>query len=146
MNFEPQIQMYRHDPENGIYGDCLRAAVAMCLGMPAADVPHFCQGESDDGVWRTRLHAWLVPQGLYALEVPWPDLALLLQQAKYSFHHAAITVSGRSPRGTLHECVIYRGKLYDPHPDGGGLVAPHEDGYYWSQIFTKRLRVQDRAA
>lgn len=39
----PVKQLYRHDPDQGVQGDCLRAAIASMLDLPAADVPHFAQ-------------------------------------------------------------------------------------------------------
>lgn len=137
MNFVHHIQRVRHDPADGIYGDCYRTAIAMVLGVEPEDVPHFCDSEAD-AIWRERRDAWLARKGLCAIELPWgSNLDLVLEQASLTFAGAVVTISGMSPRGTLHECVIYRGKLYDPHPDGGGLVAPHDDGNYWMHIITR---------
>lgn len=40
----------KHEPENGTYGDCVRACVASVLNMDSTDVPHFfednCSGEA----------------------------------------------------------------------------------------------------
>lgn len=48
-----QFCKVKHDPQNGTYGDCLRACVATVLGH---DVPHFfedgCDGET--GIQRLR--------------------------------------------------------------------------------------------
>ncbi|KUR80795.1 hypothetical protein [Novosphingobium sp. FSW06-99] len=142
MRFQPQLQCFRHDPESGVYGDCYRTAVAMCLGVPRDQVPHFCsdpERDSPDREWANRRDAWLASHGMCVIEIPWPDLDVLIAQSGLSFGEGAVTVSGYSPRGTLHECVIYKGRLFDPHPDGGGLIAPHDDGHYWSHIFTRRL-------
>ena len=136
MKFTPQIQRYRHAPSAGVVGDCYRTAIAMCLGLPRDDVPHFCEDPDDNGEWKRWRNDWLAERGLCTLDIPWPDLDVLIAQSGLTFGHGAITVSGKSPRGTWHECVIYKGALFDPHPDGGGLIAPHDDGFYWSHIFT----------
>ncbi len=43
----PLMQRNHHDPANGIYGDCHRAAIASLLELPMDDVPHFCDADSD---------------------------------------------------------------------------------------------------
>lgn len=37
---KPVRQLYRHDPANGVYGDCWRACIASVLELPIEDVPH----------------------------------------------------------------------------------------------------------
>lgn len=57
--------------------------------------------------------------------------------AAHYTEHQPYMISGTSPRGTDH-VVIYKGTslIWDSHPDGGGLVGPCSDGYYWVDVFT----------
>ena len=34
-------QKYKHDPDNGIFGDCYRTCLAYILGLDRDDVPHY---------------------------------------------------------------------------------------------------------
>lgn len=136
--FKPEKQRILHDPENGMFGDCYRTSVAMCLGLSPEEVPHFCDS-LEHGAWRVKRDEWLAAKGYAAIEIPWDcDLDVVLKQSRLTFGDAVVSVSGYSPRGALHECVIYRGQLYDPHPDEGGLIAPHDDGFFWVHAFTHR--------
>lgn len=61
----PHICTIKHDPENGKFGDCLRASVASILDIENVnDVPHFyhdgCEPETGD----ERFRAWLLSRGL----------------------------------------------------------------------------------
>jgi hypothetical protein len=138
--FEPLIQMFLHDPENGQYGDCHRTAIAMCLGLAVEDVPHFCDPALFNE-WRSSREIWLNAIGISAVEMPFScDLPSLLAQLELSAGASPIMVAGMSPRGTYHETVLYQGVLYDPHPAGGGIVAPCDDGgFWWVTILTLML-------
>lgn len=69
----------KHEPEKGVYGDCLRAAVASMFEMDTKDVPHFfhdgCDGETGHG----RLHEWCVTQGYLPVLIHYPGSATLEQ-------------------------------------------------------------------
>lgn len=56
-----QFCKVKHDPENGTYGDCLRACVATMLGH---DVPHFFEDGCDGETGQTRLRDYLFYQNL----------------------------------------------------------------------------------
>jgi hypothetical protein len=36
----PHKQRFRHDPANGIYGDCWRTAIACLLDIQPEEIPH----------------------------------------------------------------------------------------------------------
>lgn len=132
-----QLQGILHDPANGRYGDCHRTSIAMALGLDREEVPHFCDPALFDE-WRSARDAWLADRGLAAVELPFPadnDLPLVLDQLKISCGDAPAMLAGYSPRGTYHETTVWRGEILDPHPEGGGLVAPHENGYWWVTLF-----------
>lgn len=51
--------MVKHDPENGKYGDCLRACVASLLELPSENVPHFLYDGCEPEETYDRLRDWL---------------------------------------------------------------------------------------
>lgn len=71
----PLRQRNKHDPENGVYGDCHRAALASLLELPLDEVPHFC----DESIYKdnaeplsARERAWLLSRGLVSINVLYP--------------------------------------------------------------------------
>lgn len=100
--------------EDGIPGDCVRAAVASLLDLDPAKVPHFtCQ--DDVRVWHYALlgfaaeHGWVVDRRAVKTEGELlPEFGLAI---------------GPSPRGVSHAVVVRSGKVvWDPHPSREGLV------------------------
>ncbi len=115
-------------------GTCFRACVASIMEVPEKAVPDFGAFGNDE-CWWTDIQAWLAKAGLQYRRVP-------IDGAKpvgYS------TIEGVSPRGGLHACVAYDGKLvHDPHPQDGtgrGLVEPR---YYG--VFHKKGRTAEDLA
>ena len=122
--------------EDGIPGDCVRAAVASLLNLDPAEVPHFtCQ--DDTRVWPLALaafanqHGWNVERREFKEEegdrLPRFGLAI-----------------GQSPRGISHAVVTRDGEIaWDPHPSREGLrfvqqvIEFTEPGAYaWGQSIT----------
>lgn len=59
----PVVCRVKHDPENGTYGDCIRACVASIMELDAEAVPHFVRDNPDGDVGIIRLREWLAPLG-----------------------------------------------------------------------------------
>lgn len=114
----PTKQTILHDPENGQHGNCLSAVLASLLHLPIDEVPVF----KDTATWRRDLNAWLRPFGLAYLELQ-AGGAWMADFGIEGLHHE---VYGPTQRGgdVLHACVGVDGAMvFDPHPDGTGLVA-----------------------
>lgn len=62
-------QEFRHDPENGVYGDCQRAIVASLLGLEMSEVPHFNEGGPDAYGFFERLDSFLFSRGIGRLSI-----------------------------------------------------------------------------
>lgn len=60
----PVKQRYKHDPENGVWGDCHRAAVASVLDLALDDVPHFADGGAGGEEFERRVREYLLSRGL----------------------------------------------------------------------------------
>lgn len=134
---KPQKQAFRHDPENGVYGDCYRTAIACMLDMERDEVPHFYEGDPPVDVFNKRAADFLATRGLTTFLVAFDDFESMLNTMQVCNPNINYIVSGTSPRGTCHAVIGHGDKIiHDPHPDGGDLVAPCSDGLYWIEIFT----------
>ena len=54
-----QNQTVKHDPENGLYGDCYRACVACLLNLEVDQVPHFYHDGCNSEIGDKRCREWL---------------------------------------------------------------------------------------
>lgn len=129
-------QLFRHDPENGFVGDCFRTALACLLDLKPEDAPHFMGNlkEPIEDAW-ANVDTWLDREhGLRFCIIPFKieeDLETCLEGFFKISPGLRLEVGGFSPRGTPHSVIVEDGKVvHDPHPDGGGIVAPFEDGTY----------------
>lgn len=66
-----QMCMTRHDPPIS-HGDCVRACIAVLLGLNTRDVPHFTHDGCDGDVMMQRIRDWLEPRGLVPMTVAFP--------------------------------------------------------------------------
>lgn len=139
-------QLLQHDPDNGVWGDCMRTALACLLDLPCAQVPHFNDGGPDLPEFTRRIDAWLLRIDKTIFNIPYAvkDLNEVLASFGRINPDRYYFVSGRSPRGADHIVVALNDQvLHDPHPDGGGLVGPCSDGYYWISILAPLFHVKD---
>lgn len=134
----PQKQLYRHDPDNGVWGDCHRTAIAMVFDLPAEDVPHFVHGWPSAAEVNEAQERWLRARGMTAVNILFDvkdhtevlDHMHAMQGGDFCY-----LLSGISRNGTGH-VVACRGRMmFDPALDDSGIVGPHDDGFYWVTIF-----------
>lgn len=132
-----QRQAHLHRPEEGIYGDCYRTAIACLAGLPRDAVPHF-NCDSDMEACQHRLDMWLDRVGLSIVQIPYPgelELDVVLGAAARACEHMCM-VTGQSRNGTNHVVLAWRGEIaWDPSLTGSGLVGPctpdQEGNRYW---------------
>ncbi|MGR1580694.1 hypothetical protein ACSSNL_04435 [Thalassobius sp. S69A] len=112
----PQKQALRHDPENGVHGDCLRTAVAMLMGLNARDLPHFADVGVSDHV--APLREYLAAQGHGLMQFIYPpetEIKTILHTLAYLSPGVPFMLSGKSPRGDWgHAVVAIDGQIADP--------------------------------
>lgn len=140
-------QLFRHEPEKGIYGDCHRTALACILNLPSPEhAPHFigeweakaaasADGKPDDGFsWQEAQAEWLDSLGYCTAdicfngEVPVEDVFAFMEARNPDIYYL---LGGQSPRGTNHSIICHGGGFeWDPHPDGGFLVGPMDNGVW----------------
>jgi hypothetical protein len=132
-------QLFRHDPDNGVYGDCHRTALACVFDKDSPlDVPHFLEDNPTTAVFYQRVDVWLLEQGFRGFHFPieCADLDAVLEYMLRFAPGIHYILGGKSPRGTHHSVVACGGSLaHDPHPDGSFIVGPCDDGYFWIELF-----------
>lgn len=144
----PLMQRNRHDPANGIYGDCHRAAYASLLELPLDDVPHFCDGP-DEGSTTQKEREWLAKRGLTNINIIFPgetDLDDVLGTIEAVNPGVMFILGGTSTNGTGHSVVAGCGRiLHDPSltkKDHHSIVGPMRDGYWWLTFIGAAVTVQ----
>ncbi|MGI2031965.1 hypothetical protein ACRQ1B_06185 [Rhizobium panacihumi] len=135
-------QLFRHDPKNGVWGDCFRTVIACLLSIEPKDVPHFCDGP-DDGKMNERVRAFLEPRGMILLGVPYDGevpLERILQIGAAHSQGMHYLLTGKSRTGTNY-VVICKGAeiIHDPSITQSGIVGPCTDGFYWIEWLVGRL-------
>lgn len=151
------IQLYRHEADKGQYGDCHRTAVASILNLPSPeDAPHFIgeyetlkAADPDTAYnWEHKQEEWLNSIGYTTVDISYNgDLPLsdLFHYMQARNPHALYLLGGTSPRGTNHTVVACGGGFYhDPHPDGGFLVGPMDNGM-WEVTFILPIMMKEIA-
>lgn len=134
-------QLIKHEAGKKLFGDCHRTALACLLDLEdPSHAPHFIgthellklQGENFD--WQAAQERWLNDLGyttaniIYNGEMPIGDLFDFMAVRN---PHALYLMGGRSPRGFNHTVIARGGGFYhDPHPDGGYLVGPMDNGVW----------------
>lgn len=144
-----QKQKYRHDPDNGTYGDCHRTAVAMCLGLDRDDVPHFLHDNTKNwSEFGRRVDEFLATKGMAMVQMPFnaDSVTAICDTLRHSAPLVPCILGGTSANGTGHSVVVFRGELFDPAIDDSGIVGPMSDGYFWLTFFCPAFNIESEAA
>lgn len=130
-----QKQLFRHDSDNGIWGDCYRTAIACILDLDREEVPHFYDNDADGEQGRAATQEWMQARGLYLIEfavVANDDLGAALHGISSMNPGLPFLLSGVSANGCNHVVVCLDGEIvHDPAIDNSGIVGPQDDGCYW---------------
>lgn len=147
----PLKQRNRHDPANGIYGDCHRAALASLLELSLDDVPHF--GEPNDEPMTTQERKWLATLDLTTINVIYPGetpLEDVLSTVDAVNPGMMFILGGTSTTGCGHSVIGGCGRiLHDPSLTNTGdhsIVGPMSDGYWWVTFIGTVVTLQQEAA
>lgn len=142
----PQKQKFRHDPANGVWGDCHRTCVAAIFNLDRDDVPHFADGGPGDGAVNQRVTDWLKPLNLQQVHIPF-DCTLEQLFASFDALNPMLhfILGGTSKNGTGHSVVCCGGAIaLDPSLDDSGIVGKMDDGFFWVTFFCPIVVRQDR--
>lgn len=132
-------QTIMHDPANGQYGDCHRAAIATVLGLEIEDVPHFLHDNCGGEEFTRREKVFLALHNLCPVSIPYQagDLGDILRTVEaLNGSDLVYLLAGRSRTGCNHSVVCRGGDIvHDPNPQKPGIIGPCDDGWYWLQFF-----------
>lgn len=139
---KPVKQRFKHDPANGVYGDCHRAAIASIFELELDDVPHFGDGYPPAEEFWCRVYAFTETLGFTAISIPFVgDGGIDGVQAtlKISAPNVYYLFGGTSKTGVGHTVVGCGGEIvHDPSQVNSGIVGPMEDGLYWVTFFVPK--------
>ena len=125
-------QLFRHRPDDGVYGDCFRTVIACILELDPAEVPHEHR-KMADGEFTAFYDDWLHKRGIRMLRVAisTEDIAHALSCAKSFSDGLPYIFSGTSRTGVNH-AVIGRDDaiIHDPSLTDAGIVGPCDDGMF----------------
>lgn len=135
-------QKFRHDPANGVHGDCMRTVIACLLNKQSVDdVPHFLHDGCDGVEFNRRIDEYLAGEGLalVGLALTGASVSEIIDMVSAANPDTWFLITGRSPRGVNHVVIARNGMIvHDPCLDGGGLVGPTEAGVVWVEFLVPR--------
>lgn len=138
----PQKQLFLHKPTEGVYGDCHRTCIACLLDKKPEEVPNFGVYINDISAWHKAESEYLLSQGLVAVHNAYysdePDaLEKILASRAVQSPSVYYMLAGRSRTGVNHSVICLNDKIiWDPSLTDSGIIAPCDDGYYWTQFFS----------
>lgn len=129
----PRKQLFRHDPDSGVYGDCHRTAIACLLDLEPDQVPHFGEHYTDSDTFQRAEQEWLASRGLTTVNAAFTELREAMNFLRVSNPGIYCLLGGKSANGCGHSVIACDGEIiWDPALDDAGIVAPFdEDGLYW---------------
>jgi hypothetical protein len=137
-----QHQLFAHDPENGIFGDCHRTCIASILGIPQVNVPNFGVHYEDGPAFSKAVREYLDSRNLVEVNIAFTGstpMQEILNSRESLAPGVMFIFSGESERGCDHSVVAGCGQiLMDPHPDESGLIGPCGDGLWWATYLTPK--------
>lgn len=128
-------QLFRHDPESGVIGDCYRTALACILDLEPEDFPHVgIEQWRDPDLFNKHFEKHLESIGFSMVQIAWNNLVGMLNSMEIANPGVYYVIGGESRNGCGHVVVACGGEIvWDPAQDNSGLVAPFkEDGLYWA--------------
>lgn len=142
-------QLIKHDPVNGIFGDCMRTAIACLLDKLPEEVPHFGEHFLDSATFDAAVNSYLASQGLAQFTIAFHGecgIKSVIDTVGFTNKNMYYLLSGQSNRKVNHIVVCCENKIiHDPHPSGDGLEAPCNDGYFWATVLVPALMKREEA-
>lgn len=136
-----QKQLFRHEPDKGIYGDCWRTVLACLLDMDPREIPHMHVEMESADTWPVA--EWLDRQGLRNVALPISgevDLETALLVASAPNPGLRFMFVGTSRTGCNHIVIAQDGEIiHDPSQTGAGIIGPCADGYWWMEFIGRAV-------
>ena len=137
-------QLFRHKPEEGIYGDCHRTAIACLMDLEPDEVPHFGEDFMDADKFNRRVDEYLASQFLAQISVIYDcELDVILKHMAGFNPNAYYLLSGTSRTGVNHTVCCLGGEIiWDPALDNSGIIGPCDDGLFWLTFIVPSFMVK----
>jgi len=136
----PTFCTVKDDPENRLYGDCVRACVAAILDMPSETVPHFFHDNCDGETGNARVRDFLRPLGYAPFLINLPgslDCGEILRMMGVMNAETLFMLFGRTDMND-HVVVCKGGKVVnDPSWLAMPLIGPGEHGFWSVMVIAK---------
>jgi hypothetical protein len=125
-------QVNRHDPANGLHGDCYRTCIAALCSLAPEEVPNFNDGVANADQADRSAYAWLAKRGLSMVTYTVPgaigDLPGIMREVADRNPGAHYILSGRSKTGVNHAVIAFEDEIvWDPSLTDAGIVGPMSD-------------------
>ena len=134
-------QLFRHDPQNGIFGDCYRTIIGCFLDIEPKDVPHFFDWHGVDAekakATRLMIEKFLMQHKLQIFQIPYAidDLDVLLKQQRMLNPNIFYMLSGTSKSGCDHVVIAHNDHIvHDPSLNNSGIIGPCTDDLFWIEL------------
>lgn len=140
-------QLFIHRPEEGVYGDCHRTAIACLLDLEPGQVPHFLHDNCGGVEFERRVDEYLRGHGLTQVTIAYmASLEQVLSCLELTARGVYYLFGGMSRTGCGHTVIGCGGELvWDPSLTDAGIVGPMPDDMYWV-TFLVPLRFKRAAA
>lgn len=139
---KPVFQTIKHEPAEGRFGDCHRAAIATVLELPIEDVPHFLHDNCGGVEFVRRETEFLASHGLCPISVVYANTELnlvLSTVAALNGDDVVYLLCGKSRTGCNHSVVCRGDRIaHDPSPQQSGIIGPTDEGTYCLTFFADR--------
>lgn len=123
-----------HEPENGKYGDCVRACIASLLELPAEDVPHFYEDDPGGDVANERIKTFLATKGFVPFwtffdgETP---LQAIFDQMLHANAGVYYMLFHETNAGGDHVVICQNDAVdFDPAWYRSGIKGPNSNGFW----------------
>lgn len=130
----PHKQLFRHKPEEGIYGDCQRTVIACLLDKEPSEVPHFGRFGADYPMFWSDIREYLNSLGYDYVDVLFDGktpLEEILNFMKCRNPDAYYMLAGQSRTGVDHVVIGLGGEIiWDPSLNDAGIIGPTSNGCY----------------
>ena len=139
---KPVMCMVKDDPENGSYGDCVRACLASMLELESSEVPHFFADYSEEDVQRQNreMQEWFAERGLtlafLGLPGGWSQTRFFEYMRK---HYKDREYMLWADFGSGDHAVVCQGGeiVHNPAWYRTGLNCSHSSGYWIAVLIAK---------
>lgn len=136
---EKYKQIFIHDPENGIFGDCYRTCIACLLNVTPDVVPHNHSwgkpGEQIELVNKFLIERYdlkMIGMPIIAID---GNLESIFNFVHYTLKDIRYILTGESKNGVNHSVICLNGEIiHDPSHNNSGIVGPCNDGYFWIEF------------